>query len=117
SGALRPLFLCTQGDFLEIKGDKIPITSEIAGNVMAQYKEWDFDISKGDRFYMFTDGIIDQFGGNNNKKFLTKRFKQLILDAQSFSLDEQQRLVNKAIMDWRGEHDQIDDILVMGIEV
>ena len=117
AGALRPLFLCTQGDFLEIKGDKIPITSEIVGNVMAQYKEWEFDVSKGDRFYMFSDGIIDQFGGADNKKFLTKRFKQLILDAQSFSMTEQNRLIEQAITDWRGKNVQIDDILVIGIQI
>ncbi len=117
AGALRPLFLCTQGDFIEVKGDKIPITSEIIGNVMSQYKEWEFDIAQGDRFYMFSDGIIDQFGGKENKKFLTKRFKQLILDAQSYSMPEQMRLVQQANIDWRGKNPQIDDILVMGVQI
>jgi PAS domain S-box-containing protein len=117
AGALRPLFLCTQGDFIEVKGDKIPITSEIVGNVMAPFKEWEFDVASGDRFYMFSDGIIDQFGGKDNKKFLTKRFKQLVLDAQSYPMSEQMKLIQQANMDWRGKTPQIDDILVLGVQI
>ncbi len=117
AGALRPLFLCRKNNFVEIKGDKIPITSEIAGNVMAQFKESEFEIEKGDRFYMFTDGITDQFGGKENKKFLTKRFMQLIIDSQSMTMDEQLRLIIQTKNEWRGKNDQIDDILVLGVQI
>ena len=117
AGAFRPLFLRTQNDFVEIKGDKIPITSRISGNVMAQFKEWEFDVEKGDRFYIFTDGITDQFGGKDDKKFLVKRFKQLILDSQSLSMDKQKDIIKQANIEWRGGNPQVDDILVIGVQI
>ncbi len=117
AGAMRSIFLCANKEFVEIKGDKIPITSEIAGNTIAQYNEWEFDIVPENRFYMFSDGIIDQFGGPENKKFLTKRFKQLLIDIQSYTMEEQQQTIIQTIYQWRGTNPQVDDILVIGVEV
>lgn len=117
AGAMRQMFLVTQNDFIEVKGDKIPITSEIAGNTMAKYNDWEFDIAPGDRFYLFSDGMIDQFGGPENKKFLTKRFKQMLLDSQSYHMDEQKKMINQTIQDWIGNNPQVDDILILGVEI
>lgn len=117
AGALRPLFLFQNGAFIEQKGDKTPITSAIAGNNMATFNEYTYNITDGDVFYIFTDGIVDQFGGQKNKKFLTKRLKQVIFDAQMYPLEEQKRIIQKSIINWRGKNQQVDDILIMGIKV
>ena len=117
AGALRPLFLFQQGKFIQQKGDKIPITSAIAGNTMANFSEHTYDIQEGDSFYLFSDGIVDQFGGERNKKFLTKRLKQVIFDAQMYSMDEQKKIIQKSLMTWKGDNAQIDDVLLIGVKI
>jgi len=115
ASALRPIYLFTQGDFIEIKGDKIPITSSISGTSISAFTKYSYSFNEGDMFYLFTDGIIDQFGGKNGKKYLTKRFKQLLFEINALSMKEQKEIIKKSFDDWRGENDQVDDILVMGI--
>ncbi len=115
SGALRPMFLFNQGNFIEAKGDKIPITSSISGVSISSFRTRDYDFNEGDMFYLFSDGIIDQFGGEKGKKFLTKRFKQLLFDINTLPMKEQKEHIKKALDDWKGAGEQVDDILVMGI--
>ncbi len=117
AGALRPLFLFQDGKFIQQKGDKIPITSAIAGNTMANFDEYTYDIKKGDSFYLFSDGIVDQFGGLHNKKFLTKRLKQVIFDSQMYEMKEQKKIIQKSIISWKGDKQQIDDILLLGVQI
>ncbi|ALO16850.1 Phosphoserine phosphatase RsbU [Salinivirga cyanobacteriivorans] len=117
AGALRPLFLFQDGKFIQQKGDKIPITSAIAGNTMANFNEYTYEINKGDSFYLFSDGIVDQFGGSRNKKFLTKRLKQVIFDSQMYEMDEQKKIIQKSIIHWKGNTAQIDDILLLGVRL
>lgn len=117
AGALRPLFLFQDGKFIEQKGDKIPITSAIAGNTMANFNEYTYKINDGDSFYLFSDGIVDQFGGAKNKKFLTKRLKQVIFDSQMYKMEEQKRIIQKSIIDWKGKNIQVDDILMVGVKI
>jgi PAS domain S-box-containing protein len=117
AGALRPLFLFQDNNFIEQKGDKIPITSAIAGNTMANFNEYTYPIKEGDSFYLFSDGIVDQFGGPKSKKFLTKRLKQVIFDSQMYKMEEQKRIIQKSIIDWKGKHPQVDDILMVGVKI
>ncbi len=117
AGALRPLFLFQNGKFIEQKGDKIPITSAIAGNTMANFNEFTFEINDGDSFYLFSDGIVDQFGGNKNKKFLTKRLKQVLFDSQMYNMEEQKKILQKSFLTWKGDTVQIDDILLVGVKI
>lgn len=115
AGALRPLYLFSKGDFIEAKGDKIPISSSIAGISLANFKTKYFDFEEGDTFYMFSDGIIDQFGGEKGKKFLTKRFKKILFDINDLPMRDQKEYVKQALDEWKGNGDQVDDILVMGV--
>jgi serine phosphatase RsbU (regulator of sigma subunit) len=71
-------------------------------------------VAKGDTVYVFSDGFADQFGGPSGKKFKTSSFKQLLLSSQHLSMEEQGKLLNQTIEDWRGTHEQVDDILVIG---
>jgi serine phosphatase RsbU (regulator of sigma subunit) len=115
SSALRPMYLFSGGSFIEIKGDKTPITSSISGTSLASYTRHTYDFNEGDLFYIFSDGIIDQFGGRFGKKFLTKRFKQLLFEINPLSMKEQKEIIKKALDDWRADYEQVDDILVMGV--
>lgn len=116
SGALRPMYLYSNNEFIELKGDKIPITSNISGtSVTNNYTNHEHPFNAGDQFYIFSDGIIDQFGGGDGKKYLTKRFKDLLDNIKSLPMKEQKELIKKEHDEWRGRYDQVDDILVIGV--
>ncbi len=115
ASALRPMFLFSDGQFAEIKGDKIPITSSISGTSINNFTTHTFDYNPGDFFYIFSDGIIDQFGGSKGKKFLTKRFKQLLFEINPLSMREQKEIIKKTMDEWKGDYEQVDDVLVMGV--
>ena len=74
-------------------------------------------MQEGDTFYVFTDGFIDQFGGEERKKFKSSRFKELLLSFQEESMDRQKEIISQTHDDWRGDVEQIDDICVIGIRV
>ena len=75
------------------------------------------DLIKGDIFYTFSDGYIDQFGGPEEKKFLSKQFREYLLTIHKENLKTQQQLLKEKIIDWMSNTTQIDDILVMGIKI
>lgn len=118
AGALRPMYLYNNNEFIELKGDKISITSNISGNssLSTGYTNYERPFNPGDQFYIFSDGIIDQFGSNDGKKFLTKRFKSLLDEIKDKPMREQRELIKQSHDDWRGKYDQVDDILVIGIK-
>ena len=71
----------------------------------------------GDCIYTFTDGYADQFGGPKGKKFRYKQFEEMLLTNSHFDMQEQKRILNNTINEWRGTHEQVDDILVVGVRV
>ncbi|NOZ47960.1 MAG: SpoIIE family protein phosphatase [Chlorobi bacterium] len=115
SGAIRPLFLFQNNEFIEIKGDKNPITSYIANQTKNNYTNHTYKFGAGDVFYMFSDGIIDQFGGKDGKKFLSKRLKQLLIDINMLSMDEQRKIIHSNFESWKGNNEQVDDVLLVGV--
>jgi serine phosphatase RsbU (regulator of sigma subunit) len=72
-------------------------------------------IEKGDLLYLFTDGYADQFNGENQKKFSMKRFKDLLLEVSKLLPDQQYDHLNEVFEKWKGQNEQIDDVLVLGI--
>ena len=96
----------------ELKGTRLPI-----GNYFKtrDFKVYNFAILDGDVIYMFSDGYSDQFN-DNNVKFTPKRFKKLLLEISHLSMEEQKQEIDKMHIKWRGEHDQIDDIIVLGLK-
>jgi ligand-binding sensor domain-containing protein/serine phosphatase RsbU (regulator of sigma subunit) len=114
SGAKRPMFHYNNGFFEEIKADKQSIGGlEMEDNYT--FTNHNFEIKTGDTFYLFTDGYVDQFGGEKGKKFSTKRLKETLEQMQSLSMKEQGSKLNVIIDDWKSELEQIDDILVIGL--
>lgn len=114
SGAKRPMFHYNNGFFEEIKADK----QSIGGLEMEDHYTFtnhNFELKKGDTFYLFTDGYVDQFGGEKGKKFSTKRLKETLEGMQPLSMKEQKQELNSIIDNWKSEVEQIDDILVIGI--
>ena len=114
SGANNPLYLFSGGELTEIKGDKMPVAIH---EHMGPFTPHDFSLKKGDTFYIFSDGYVDQFGGPKLKKYLSKNFKNTLLDMQSLSMLEQGARLDAIFEDWRKDVDQIDDVTVIGVRV
>ena len=98
----------------EFKGDKQPIG--------VHWEETDFTnqlirLKKGDTLYVFSDGFVDQFGGSLRKKFKTQKFKDLLLEIQSETMEKQKNLLENTFEKWRGNIEQIDDVCVIGVRV
>jgi len=98
---------------LQIRADQMPIgiSEKTMRFTATSFKDEGFNI------YMFSDGFLDQFGGPQGKKFMSKNFKKLILELQSIPLGEQGAALEKILLGWMGEISQIDDILVMGLRM
>lgn len=114
AGAQHPLYFIRDGVLSEIKADKISIGSY--RNAPVEFTNHTLQFKKGDLIYLFSDGFPDQIGGANRKKFYYQPFKDLLLSIHQLSMQEQQKSLDKAIMNWKGELEQTDDILVMGIK-
>lgn len=114
AGAYRPLLIVSNGKLEKVDGTKSPI----GGKQMGEDRNFITNIrmlKKGDTLYMFSDGYADQFGGPKGKKFMVKRMDQLILDMQGVPMPEQEKRMDDALESWRGDFQQVDDILVIGI--
>lgn len=116
AGAYNPLYIIRNNELITAKADRMPIGNFHDRNEKP-FTNHVFDIEKGDHFYIFSDGYIDQFGGPDEKKFSSKKFKNLLLEAQEKPLNEQSQLLETTMKDWKGELEQIDDILVIGFEI
>ena len=73
-----------------------------------------FQLYSNDQVFMFSDGYYDQFGGPKNKKFLRKKFNQLILKTHGLSGNEQKEMLTTTLDNWMEGYEQIDDITVLG---
>jgi serine phosphatase RsbU (regulator of sigma subunit) len=115
SGAYNPLVIVRNAEFIEFKGDKMPIGYHIKKDEL--FSRHDIDLQVGDRLYMYSDGYVDQFGGQDGRKFMSKNFKSLLVETRNLSMPEQKIHLNQTIEKWMGKREQIDDILVFGIEI
>ncbi|MCE3281241.1 MAG: pas/pac sensor protein [Bacteroidetes bacterium] len=115
SGAFRPMLMIRNNEIIEFEGNRYPIG--FYGDVSKKFVSLTTDLQENDTFYFFTDGYCDQFGGEKKKKFNRKRFKELLLSAQSMEMEEQESFLQYALLNWRQEEEQMDDILVMGVKI
>jgi serine phosphatase RsbU (regulator of sigma subunit) len=115
AGAYNPLYLVRNKELIQLKADRMPIG--------IYYKEKDsftnhtIEILRDDCIYLFSDGYIDQFGGKDGKKFLTRQFQELILSIHAKPMHEQKQVMSETLEKWKGRHDQLDDILVIGFKI
>ena len=115
SGANNSLWIIQNGNLLETKADKQPIGMNENSKPFTNHL---FTLNTGDTIYLFTDGFADQFGGETGEKKLTrKKFKEKLISIQNLTLQEQGIALDKFIIDYKKDIEQIDDILVMGVQV
>jgi serine phosphatase RsbU (regulator of sigma subunit) len=114
SGAKRPLLMFKGSELLEIKGDKSPIGS-FGHDFDKRFTDQKFKMNKGDTVYIFSDGVPDQFGGSEGKKFMIKKFRELLLKVNTLPMHQVAKDIDREISSWQGEFDQTDDMLLVGI--
>jgi serine phosphatase RsbU (regulator of sigma subunit) len=115
SGANRPVIMMRKGKLTEFKPDKMTIG-------VAPVREMSFtniiiDTKPGDSFYLFSDGFSDQFGEITDKKFKHKQFRQLIESVGDLPMAQQKEHFERAFNDWKGNTQQLDDVLVFGFKL
>jgi len=111
AGAFLPLYLIRNGSLVEILADKIIIGMNPDG---IEYTDHEIDLIEDDIFYIFSDGYVDQFGGTENKKFMYRRFRYLLLTIHKFPVDDQKAILEENMKTWMGMNEQVDDIMVIG---
>lgn len=87
------------------------------GTTNASFEQVEFELQKNDLIITFTDGYADQFGGSSGKKFKYKQFEDLLISHSNLQLSELKAILEKAIDEWRGNMEQVDDICIVGIRV
>ncbi|MFO7862802.1 MAG: SpoIIE family protein phosphatase [Salinivirgaceae bacterium] len=115
SGANNPLILIRDNELVDYKPDKMPIGAYIKQNIPFSRKE--IQLQKGDVFYMFSDGFVDQFGGPQGRKYMKKRFKEYLLAIHNEPMDVQKQKLNEEMFHWMDGVEQIDDQIVIGMRL
>ncbi len=115
AGAYNPVYIVRDGILSEHRADKYTIGSFEHGT--RTYTNHKYQLEKGDCIYIFSDGYADQFGGPKGKKFMKKRFRELLIEISPMKMIDQERRLKKELIHWQGAEEQVDDILVIGVRV
>ncbi len=113
--ANNPVWIIRENSLAEIHPDKMPVG--IQYGTERPFTLHSQPINTGDCIYLFTDGYADQFGGSKGKKFKYKELKQLILDNCKLTMQEQKTILDKTFESWKGDLEQVDDVLIIGIRI
>jgi serine phosphatase RsbU (regulator of sigma subunit) len=115
ASAMRPVIIVLDGEPFYIRGNRSSVGGE---SVIEKYfDDQEYYLNEGDTIYMFSDGLPDQFGGTNGKKMKIAKLKKLIEDVAVLPMSGQKEIIAKFYDEWKGDYDQVDDILLMGIRL
>lgn len=114
AGAYNPLWIVRNGEILETKG-----TKQAVGVVdqPVPFTTHTLELLPGDALYIFSDGFVDQFGGEKGKKFKARALRELLLSIQSLPMPEQRSRIDQTFETWKGELEQVDDVCFIGVKV
>ena len=115
AGANNPVYLIRDGELEIYKTNKFAIGS--FNQEEHNYENFEIDLIKGDKVYAFSDGYPDQFGGERGKKFMYKKFKELLVETVNESMENQKRKLEERLAEWMGNYEQVDDIVIFGVEI
>jgi len=115
ASAMSPVIIMMGGESFYIKGNRSSVGGE---SVIEKYfDDQEYYLNEGDSFYLFSDGLPDQFGGTDGKKMKIARLKKLIEDVNNLPMSGQKEVISKFFDEWKGEYEQVDDILLMGLRL
>ncbi|GIV43653.1 MAG: hypothetical protein KatS3mg035_0776 [Bacteroidia bacterium] len=112
ASAMRPVYLIRDHEIIIYKGDKKPIGGREPEKFFSTHEMF---LEDGDIFYLFSDGYADQFN-ENNQKYQLGRFRKKLLEIHQEPLKKQQEILKEEILQWKGNAEQVDDIMVIGIK-
>lgn len=115
SGAKRPLLMIRNGELIETKGSKFAIGS--CNNLLECYEQTEITLHNADQIYLFTDGITDQIGTNNGKKFMIKQLRENLISNSKKPSNYIGEILNTNLMQWQGTTPQTDDMMMVGFEI
>lgn len=98
-----------------LKPDHYPVGKYFVPE-FGSFSQISFDLGKDDIIYLYSDGFSDQFGGDKNMKYMLKKFRELLLKISSYEIEEQRILLEKEFDSWKDGYEQVDDVLVMGLQ-
>jgi hypothetical protein len=116
SGAKSDLHLVQNGMLTTTKGSRFSVGSTLYETEKA-FPSTIVEYEEGDRLYLFSDGFQDQFGGPRNKKYLRKRFRELLSATGDDGMAAQRATLEAEFKAWRGGEEQTDDVLVIGLQL
>jgi serine phosphatase RsbU (regulator of sigma subunit) len=112
AGANNPLYLIRDNELMHYRADKMPVAIHYR---MDPFTRHEIPLKKGDAFYVFSDGYADQFGGPEEKKFMTAQLKRTLVDIVNEPMMKQGERLNEIFETWRGDSPQIDDVTLIGV--
>ncbi len=115
AGANNPLYLFRDGELMKIPADKMPIGIHFVSAL--PFKNHLINIEKGDTLYMFSDGYADQFGGPRGRKLMYKPFQEILHRIHHLPMPDQKEILDQEFEKWKGDFEQVDDVLVIGIRL
>lgn len=115
AGAMNPIYIVRKEHFIELKPDRMPVG--YYDNEDRSFSSSKVEIKPNDQIYMFSDGYYDQFGGNDGLKMKTKKFKEILLQCTLKSNEEQMKILENEFIAWKGSYEQVDDMLILGIQI
>jgi ligand-binding sensor domain-containing protein/serine phosphatase RsbU (regulator of sigma subunit)/ABC-type amino acid transport substrate-binding protein len=113
AGANNSLYLVREKELTEYKTDKMPVSIHL---VMHPFTGHEINLKPGDCVYLFSDGYADQFGGPRSKKFKYLPFKRLLISISDKEMHEQGLQLDREFEQWKGDIDQVDDVVVIGLK-
>ena len=115
AGAHNPAWIIRRGELIQLDADAFSIGMYVNGE--REFANASFKLEDGDMIYLFSDGYADQFGGPQGKKFLRKRFRELLMEISSLPMQQQLQALEETFDTWKGSQEQIDDVLVIGVAI
>jgi serine phosphatase RsbU (regulator of sigma subunit) len=118
AGAHRPLYyLRYDGEFFQYKATLKAVGGiPHKGRVEKPFINHEIELNPGDKFFIFTDGLADQIGGEKGKKYKNKRLRELIMNNKDADIFKFYEIIKSDFLQWKGNYKQIDDVLLIGFE-
>jgi len=117
AGAYNPMYMIKNGseEITKVKADRMPIGIHL--KMDDDFTNHVINYNSGDVIYLFSDGYVDQFGGERGRKLKSVKFQELLLNIKTKPMAEQKEILNKFLNKWRGDLEQLDDIIVIGLKL
>jgi len=115
ASAMRPVILVIDGEQQYVRGNRSAVGGESVSEKF--FDDQEYHLREGDMVYLFTDGYPDQFGGDGSKKMKISRLRTVIDEIKTLSMAEQDQRIRDFFYEWKGDNEQVDDVLMMGLKV